>query len=48
MQKAMNFNDVPIAFVKGNDNWIHFWYMTKDAAISIMKNASLNKKTGSL
>ena len=29
MQKAMNFNDVAIVSVKGNDYRIHFWYMTK-------------------
>ena len=41
MQKAMNFNDVPIASVKGSDYRIHFWYMTKDDAIKIMKNFKL-------
>ena len=28
MQKAMNFNDVAIVSVKGNDYRIHFWYMS--------------------
>ena len=27
MQKAMNFNDVAIVSIKGNDYRIHFWYM---------------------
>ena len=41
MQKAMNFNDVVIASVKGNDYRIHFWYMSKNDAISIMHNSNL-------
>ena len=48
MQKAINFNDAAIVSIKGNDYRIHFWYMNKDDAISIMNNASLNEKTGSL
>ena len=48
MQKAMNFNDVAIAFVKGSDYRIHFWYMNKNDAINIMKNSNLNEKIRSL
>ena len=48
MQKAMNFNDVAIVSIKGNDYRIHFWYMSKVDAISIMNNSSLNEKNGSL
>ena len=48
MQKAMNFNDVPIAFIKGNDYRIHFWYISENDAISIMNNSDLNEKTGLL
>ena len=40
MQKTMNFNDVAIAFVKGSDYRIHFWYMNKNDAINIMKNSN--------
>ena len=29
MQKAINFNDVAILSIKGNDYRIHFWYMSK-------------------
>ena len=47
MQKAMNFNDVTIASIKGNDYKIHFWYMSKDDALNIMTNSNL-KKCGSL
>ena len=48
MQKAMNFNDVAIVSIKGNDYRIHFRYMSKDEAISIMHNSDLNEKTGLL
>ena len=48
MQKAMNFNDVAIVSIKGNDYRVHFWYMSKDDAISIMNNSNLNEKTGLL
>ena len=46
MQKAINFNDVAIVFIKGNDYKIYFWHMSKDEEISIMHNSSLNEKTG--
>ena len=45
MQKAMNFNDVAIISMKESDYRIHFWYMSKDDAINIMNNSSLNKRT---
>ena len=48
MQKAVNFNDVAIVSVKGNDYKIHFWHMSQDRAINIMKNSDLNENTGSL
>ena len=48
MQKAMKFNDVAIASVKGSDYGIHFWYMSKDDAINMMKNSNLDKKSGLL
>ena len=44
MQKAMNSNDVAIVYVKGNAYRIHFWYMSKDDAISIINNSNLNNK----
>ena len=40
----MNFNDVAIVSIKGSYYRIHFWYMSKDDAINIMKHSSLNKK----
>ena len=48
IQKAINFNDVAVVSIKGNDYRIHFCYMSKDEAISIMHNSSLNEKTGLL
>ena len=48
MQKAMNFNDVALVSIKGNDYRIHFWYMRKDGAISIIHSSNLNEKTGLL
>ena len=48
MQKAMNFNDVAIVYVKGNAYRIHFWYMNKADAISIMNNSNLINKIGVL
>ena len=48
MQKAMSFNDVAIVSIKGSDYRIHFWYMSKDDAISIMHNSNLIDKKGTL
>ena len=48
MQNTMNFNDVAILSIKGNDYRIHFWYMSNDDAINIMHNSNLNDKTGFL
>ena len=44
MQKAMSFNNVAIVYVKGSAYRIHFWYMSKDDAISIMSNSNLVDK----
>ena len=42
----MNFNDAAIVSVKGSDYKIHFWYMSKDDAISLMNAIPLKEKTG--
>ena len=42
MQKAINLN-VAIVSIKGNDHRIHFWYMSIDDAINIMKNSNFKK-----
>ena len=48
MQKAMNFNDAAIVSIEGNDYRIHFCCMSKNDAINLMNNFSLNKNTGLL
>ena len=48
MQKALNFDDISIASVKGSDNKIHFWCMNKDDAINILKSSNLNEESGLL
>ena len=48
MQKAANFNDVAIVYVKGSVYRIHFWYMSKDDTFSIMNNSNLIHKKGVL
>ena len=48
MQKALIFSNVAIVYVKGNAYRIHFWYMSKDDAISILNNSSLIDKKGAL
>ena len=47
MQKAINFNDVAIVSITGNDYRIYFWYMSKDDAINKMKDSDF-KKSGSI
>ena len=42
----MNFNDVTVFSIKGSDYRIHFCYMSKDDAISIVNNSNLNEKSG--
>ena len=44
----MNFNDVTIVSVKKCDCRIHFWYMSRDDAINVMKTSDLNEKRGLL
>ena len=40
----MNFNDVAIVSIKGNDCRIHFWYMSKNDCIALMTNSNLKDK----
>ena len=40
MQKAINFNNVAIFSVKESDYRIHFWYMSKNDVMNIMKNSN--------
>ena len=46
MQKAMSFNNIVIAYVKGSAYRINFWYMSKDYAINIMNGSILAYKRG--
>ena len=47
MQKAVHFN-VAFVSVKGSDYRTHFWYMSKNYAINILRNSNLNENSGSL
>ena len=44
MQRAMNFNDIAIVYVKANAYRIHLWYMSKNNPISIINNFNLIDK----
>ena len=44
----MNFIDLDIVSIKGNDYRIHFWYMSKNDAIALVTNSDLNDKNGIL
>ena len=48
MQKAMSFNNVAIVYVKGRAYRIHFQYISKDDAISILNNSNLVDNKGVL
>ena len=48
MQKAMSFKNVAIVSIKGNDYRIHFYYISKNDAITLMTNSNLNDKNGVL
>ena len=47
-QKSMDFKNIAIAYVKGSAYRIHFWYMNKCEAISLMTNFNLIDKKGVL
>ena len=48
IKKAMGFNDVAIAYVKGSTYRIRFWYMSKNDAIIVMNNSNLGDRKGVL
>ena len=48
MQKAVSFKNVAIVSIKGNDYRIHFYYISKNDAITLMTNSNLNDKNGIL
>ena len=48
MQKAMDFNNIAIVYIKGSVYRIHFQYMSKDDAINIVNGSNLVDKSGIL
>ena len=44
MQKSIDFKNIAIVYVKGSAYRIHFWYMSKGRAISLMNNSNLIDK----
>ena len=48
MLKAMSFKNAAIVSIKGNDYRIHFYYISKNDAITLMTNSNLNDKNGVL
>ena len=44
----MSFKNVAIVSVKGNDYRIHFYYISKNDAITLMTKSNLNDKNGVL
>ena len=46
--KAVSIKNLVIVYSKGNAYRIHFWYMSKDDAISIIHNSNLIDKKGTL
>ena len=48
MQKAMNFKNVAIVSIKGNDHRKYFSYISKNDAITLMTNSNLKDKNGVL
>ena len=48
IQKAISFNEVAIAYVKGSAYRIYFWYVRKNDAFSIMNNSNLVDTKGVL
>ena len=44
----MSFKNVAIVSIKANYNRIHFYYISKNDAITLMTNSNLNDKNGVL
>lgn len=44
MQEVQNFHDVAMVTVKRIYYKVHFWYMSKSDAISLLNNPGLSKK----
>ena len=48
MQKAMTFKNVAIVSIKENDYTIHFCYISKNDAITLITNSNLIDENGAL
>ena len=48
IQKAISFINVAIVYVEGSAYRIHFWYMSKNDAVSIMNGSNLADERGAL
>ena len=48
MRKAVSFNEVAIASVKGNNYRIRILHISKDDAINKLRNANLTEKSRNL
>ena len=48
MQKAISFKNVAIVSIKGDDYRIHFYYISKNDAITLLTNSNINDKNGVL
>ena len=48
LKKAVSFNNIAIAYIKGNAYRIRFWYISKYNSINMMNNSSLIDKMGVL
>ena len=44
----MSFNDAAIVFAIGTAYRIHFWHISKDEAINLLRNTDLTEKSGTL
>ena len=44
MQKGTRFNDFAIVYLKRNGYKTHFWNISKDEIVILLKNSDLNKK----
>ena len=47
-ERTLSFNDVAIVSVKDNDYRIHFWYMGRNKAVNLLRNANLTEESGTL
>lgn len=44
MQKGTRFNDFAIVYLRRNDYKTHFWNISKDEIVILLKNSDLNKE----